>query len=199
MQLRTQYSRILIIGIIIILAIVWYLFATRNPFVESTFDNGHENWLVSGDAESGLPNYSTDGGNPGGFIYAEDKAVGGVWYWFAPEKFYGNRSSYYGQHLSFELKQSATKDQFDDDDIILVAGKMQLVYKTAKNPGLQWTSYKVVLGESAGWINKNTGKDATKEEIYNVLAHLNGLYIRGEYVVGDDVGSLDNVHFGQLP
>ena len=76
---------------------------------------------------------------------------------------------------------------------------MQLVYKTAKNPGLQWTSYKVVLGESAGWINKNTGKDATKEEIYNVLAHLNGLYIRGEYVVGDDMGSLDNVHFGQLP
>ena len=78
MQLRTQYSRILIIGIIIILAIAWYFFATRIPFVESTFDNGHENWLVSGDAESGLPNYSIDGGNPGGFVFAEDKAVGGV-------------------------------------------------------------------------------------------------------------------------
>lgn len=199
MQLRAEYSRILIVSIIIILAIVWYLFAKRIPFVESTFDSGHENWLVSGDAESDLPNYSVDGGNPGGFIYAEDETVGGVWYWFAPKKFYGNRSSYYGQFLSFQLKQSSLDNQFESSDILLVAKDDELILNLNSNPGLEWTSYKLILSESEEWKNKKTGKLASRSEIMHVLSNLDGLYIRGEFIQGEDIGSIDNVRFGQHP
>jgi len=199
MQLSIQYCRILVVAIIIILAIAWYFFTTRIPFVESTFNHDHENWLVVGDADSGLPNYNNDRGNPGGFIYAEDRAVGGVWYWFAPKKFYGNRSPYYGQFLSFQLKQSSLENQFKSTDILLVAEEEELTLNLDSNPGLKWTSYKVALSESEEWKNKKTGNRATKSEILHVLTNLNGLYIRGEFVQGDDVGSLDNVRFGQHP
>ena len=75
----------------------------------------------------------------------------------------------------------------------------ELTLNLYSNPGLDWTSYKVVLSESEEWKNKNTGNRATKSEILHVLTNLTGLYIRGEFVQGDDVGSLDNVRFGQHP
>jgi hypothetical protein len=53
------------------------------------------------------------------------------------------------------------------------------------------------LDESKQWMNNKTGKRATKTEIQNVLRALSGIYIRGEFVVGDDMGSLDNVRLGQ--
>jgi hypothetical protein len=95
--------------------------------------------------------------------------------------------------LRFDLRQSSTESQFDGDDVVLVGGGLTLIYDTADNPGTDWTSYSVVLDETGGWINENTGEPATQQEIQNVLADLTALRIRGEFVEGADTGSLDNV------
>jgi hypothetical protein len=49
----------------------------------------------------------------------------------------------------------------------------------------------VRLSEDDGWTF-NWNKRATQAQIESVLAAPTGLDIRGEYVTGDDEGSLDN-------
>ncbi len=172
--------------------------ATETPtplgLVASTFDTGDEGWTVVNDAYS--PVYYAQGGNPGGYISATDKQQGQYWYWRAPAKFYGDFSMAYGKTLTFDLKQTATTSQADRDDVILVGGGIRLVYNTSYNPGTTWTSYSIFLHESAGWINTATGLIATQAEIQTVLSALSDLQIRGEYLVGPDTGSLDNVVLG---
>lgn len=161
----------------------------------STFDSNDEGWRVVGDAQgaSDVPNYSASGGNPGGYISANDDAVGGVWYWSAPTKFLGNVAAAYGKTLSFDLRQSALDTQFDADDVILLSSALNLAFDTANNPGLSWTSYSVPLIETAGWKKQGTTTVPTPTEMQSVLASLTGLQIRGEFRTGADTGSLDNV------
>ena len=163
----------------------------------STFEEGMDGWTVVNDAD--LPVYYAGGGNPGGYIAAVDQQLGSYWYWRAPAKFYGNVSTAYGRTLTFDLKQSSTTSQANRVDIILVGSGLTLVYDTSYNPGTNWTSYSVLLQESAGWVNSATGQSATQAEIQTVLAALSDLQIRGEYRVGADTGSLDNVILGGEP
>ena len=163
----------------------------------STFDNDGEGWTVVNDAYP--PIYHADGGNPGGYLSAKDKQHGSYWYWRAPEKFHGDFSMAYGKTLTFDLKQSSTTSQANRDDIILTGGGVSLIFNTSYNPGTDWTPYSVMLDETAGWVNSSTGQAATQAEIQAVLAALTDLQIRGEYRVGSDTGSLDNVMLGVEP
>jgi len=168
---------------------------TPSPILaSSTFDTGDDGWTVVNDAYP--PVYYAQGGNPGGYISATDKMQGSYWYWRAPSKFYGNVSAAYGKALTFDLKQSSTASQADQDDVILVGSGLTLVYNTSYNPGTNWTAYSVLLSETVGWVNKATGQTATQSELQSVLAYLSDLQIRGEFVVGADTGSLDNVILG---
>ena len=167
-----------------------------SAIIRSRFDTGIEGWTVSGDAQgpSALPDYQSTGGNPGGNISAVDDTVGGVWYWNAPGNFLGNRVKSYQKKLSFDLKQSSTNSQFDDEDLILEGDGVMLVYDLSANPGTGWTSYQVQLSESAGWKEgKLTGPAPSPETFKRVLGKLEKLWIRGEFVTGHDVGELDNV------
>lgn len=161
--------------------------------VASTFDTDDEDWTVVNDAYA--PVYHAEGGNPGGYISATDKGQGLYWYWRAPAKFYGDFSMAYGRTLTFDLKQSPV-GQANRDDVILTGGGIQLIYNTPYNPGADWTSYSILLHESAGWINKATGSAATQAEIQTALSALSDLQIRGEYTTSRDIGSLDNVVLG---
>lgn len=164
--------------------------------VMSTFDIDDEGWTVSGDAQgsSVIPNYNASGGNPDGYISAQDNVTGGVWYWKAPAKFLGDISSTYGNTVSFDLRQSSTASQFDAADVILEGGGLKLVFNTLNNPATDWTSYEVLLTESAGWkIETLDGVVPTVEQMNIVLSALTALYIRGEFVTGSDRGDLDNV------
>ena len=169
--------------------------------IVSTFDRDDDGWTVVGDAQAGgvKPTYHKDGGNSGGYLSAKDDGVGGVWYWEAPKKFLGDRSSSHGKTLSFDLTQSETDSQFDTADVILKGEKMTLVFKLPRHPDTKWTSYKVPLKASKGWKVEATGKGATEEELKAVLTSLKRLWIRGEYRNGDDTGQLDNVSLEQQP
>jgi hypothetical protein len=167
--------------------------------ITSTFDADDEGWLVAGDAAGGVkPELGATGGNPGGHIAADDKAVGGVWYFRAPQKFLGNRGGFYGTSLTFDLKQSDEKHAFEAPDVSLRNGAgLTLVIDAGKSPASTWTSFRIKLDESAGWRRKTLkGEPATKQDLKAVLEDLTELRIRGEYRSGKDRGALDNVVFG---
>ena len=165
-------------------------------FVGSLFENDVEGWLILGDArgEQVTPDFTPTDGNPGGHIHATDDVAGGVWYWQAPPKFLGDVSTGYGQTLSFDLRQSDTSSQFDDDDVVLAGENLSLVFDTPNNPGTSWTTYCVPLQET-GWKKQGTDQVPSQSEFQSVLASLTELLIRGEFRTGSDVGGLDNVIF----
>ncbi len=169
--------------------------AQLRGIVRSTFSGGDEAWRVVGDAEggTGVPEWSETGGNPGGSLSADDDVRGGVWYWQASTKFYGDLSNAYGKKLRFDLKQtSAMSAQFNDRDVILSGGGTTIWLDRLSNPGAGWTSYAVILDTSETWWRAD-GSPATETDIRTVLGSLDDLRIRGEYESGVDTGGLDNV------
>jgi hypothetical protein len=188
----------------VLATLVLCLFAAGSTYAEqlqptmiaaSTFDVDADGWSVSGDAQggSGIPTYVSSGGNPGGYLRAVDDETGGVWYWEAPAKFLGNVSGAYGYSLRFDLRQSATSQQREAPDLVLrdASGRI-LYYNTPNNPGKTWTSYSVLLTETAGWT-KPDGTAPTQAEMMAMLANLEVLRIRGEFRSDTDIGDLDNV------
>ena len=191
------------IALIMILSIL-LIKTCRTSDVSSYFNLDDEGWRVMGDAqgESAVPDHHDTDGHPGGYLSANDNIAGGVWYWSAPEKFLGNKSSVSGKKLSYSLRQSSTDNQFDDNDIILVGSNLKIVYNTAKNPGTSWTDYSIPISEKAGWMyNDMHGDPVSRNDLKEILRDLTALYIRGEYVTGEDTGGLDNVvlHASKTP
>ena len=167
----------------------------------SNFDTDYEGWRIQGDAQggSGMPDYHPSGGHPGGYLSATDDVAGGTWYWQAPGKYLGDISASYGQNLKFDLKQSGLNNQYDNYDLILQGTSFNLVFNTPNNPDTTWTSYSIALTENAGWYRGDTtGPFATHSEFMEVISNLQNLYIRGEFIVGDDSGYIDNVSLGLI-
>lgn len=167
----------------------------------SRFSRDSEGWTLVGDAQSGSvePDYHETDGNPGGYLSADDDVTGGVWYWNAPAAYLGNQSAAYGQALSFELKQSALDAQFESDDVILEGGDITLVHTLPAHPDVEWTAYRLNLSTGMGWkVGGREGVDATEADIQAALSDVKRLWIRGEYIEGEDTGSLDNVRLGHL-
>jgi hypothetical protein len=153
---------------------------------ENGFESDAEGWGVLGSAET--PLFHSTSGNPGGYISATNR------YWLAPEKYLGNQSAVYGGVLQFDLKQSDGSSQQDDSDIILTGQDLNLFFKSARNPGTNWTSYKVALHELAGWKKDSlNGSPPTQTEMLTVLATLTSVSIRGQSTYIRDIGGLDNV------
>lgn len=162
--------------------------------ITSTFDTDADAWRTTDGATlSPLPTFVATGGNPGGFIRGVD-GDGSYWYWDAPGKFLGNRLSSYGRILSFDLRQHRTDSPAGErPDIILTGpGGTQLVYNTAPSPGSNWTSYSVVLVETAGWLLQSDSSAATRSLMQTVLGALTRLRIRAEFRSGVDTNDLDN-------
>ena len=163
-----------------------------SPLAFSTFDTDTESWSLANNA-TGATWYGT-GGNPGGVIQGVDASSGMTWFFNAPNKFLGDKTLAYNGILSFDLKQSSTSNQYNDSDVILVGNGLTLVYDMPNNPLTTWTSYEVVLNETAGWkIGSTTGLVPTRDQFLGALSRLTNLYIRGEFVSGSDWCLLDNV------
>ena len=186
----------------------------------SGFESSAEDWTIIGDAQksSAKPDYYGTGGNPDGLISAVDDVAGGVWFFQAPAKYLGNASSTYGHYIEFDLKTTDVSSLFDDFDVVLAGNGITLGYYFAspRDPGTNtWTSYKVQLGETAGWVKISdydyntfganfdsstlsfTGlTEPSQAEFQSVLSNLTQFLIRGEFNNGSDTGYLDNVRFG---
>lgn len=160
--------------------------------IASRFDSGIDGWSFVADVKEF--DWIPSGGNPGGFLQAVDYAHGDTWYFVAPEKFLGDKSAYIGGTLSFDLKQDPITSQFDQSDVLITGGGRTIAFDTEENPGLDWTSYSVTLDTSTDWrLGDIWGEAASQAEIDAVLADIDSLWIRGEFVTGADTGGLDNV------
>ncbi|KAG1650313.1 Iron-regulated protein FrpA [Nymphon striatum] len=171
-------------------------FSIRGEFVNGTTDDAStldDVLWQEGDVSTTLISiHVATGGNPGGFAEAVDFATGQVWYWTAPTAFLGDKGAYYGGTLSYDLIQSGP-GEFDDDDLVLTGGGITIALDHAA-PGIDWTAYSVALSTDADWrVDNEDGVVATAAQIQTVLDDLQTLYIRGEYISGDDTGGLDNV------
>ncbi len=164
----------------------------------SYFTSSDEGWEVNNFANG--PIWYSAGGNPGGYIAAENTANPYPWYYLAPDKFEGDISAAYGSTLSFDLWQSDTiypVTTWVDVRLIPGGGGAELVYKIPETnyPKPWWKTYSVWLHEQGGWHKTSaTGDVPTQEEMLHALSNLQGLLIRGQYSAADDaVSGLDNV------
>jgi hypothetical protein len=163
-----------------------------NAAVISAFDSDSEGWWANGDVH-GMA-WSSTVGNPPGSFHAVDDATGDIWYFIAPSKFLGNKSSYYGQTLSYDINISARDgSDWGSPDILLTGNGLTLAWYDAFPVPGQWSSYTVSLTETGGWLNLANSLPATQSEMLSVLSDIGSLWIRGEYLTGGDNAYLDNV------
>ncbi len=161
------------------------------------FSTGLSGWTTS----VGTQTYAALDGNPGGSLRGVEGGSG-VWYFVAPAEYLGDQEAFYGGSISFDLRQDITTSQIDDSDVLLTGGGLTLALDVGANPGTNWTSYSASLALGGGWkISNTSGRVATEAEIRSVLADLQSLQIRGEFVNGSagDASNLDNVNMSKTP
>jgi len=159
--------------------------------IRHEFSESAQGWVVSGDTRPADAIFSRAGGHPGGCITGVDEALGETWYFLAPANVLQQLPKAVNGTISYSLKQSGPIISLFDDDIVILGPAGRLSYRFPTAPGTDWTDFSVQLSASAGWT-WNWNKRATQAQIEQVLAAPALLQIRGEYVTGDDMGSLDN-------
>ena len=159
--------------------------------VSHDFTASAQGWRISGDSAAADPIFSPIGGHPGGCITGVDEALGETWYFHAPIAVVQQLASAVNGTISFSFKQSGTAVSLIDDDIVILGPAGRLSYRFPTGPGTDWRDYAVRLSASEGWT-WNWNARATEAQLESVLTAATRLEIRGEYVTGDDEGSLDN-------
>ena len=146
---------------------------------------------MNGDTRPADAIFSRTGGHPGGCITGVDEALGETWYFLAPASVLQQLPKAVNGTLSYSLKQSGAIIGLFDDDVVIVGRSGRLSYRFSTAPGTDWTDFGVQLSATSGW-KWNWNQRATQAQIEQILAAPTLLEIRGEYVTGDDMGSLDN-------
>lgn len=174
---------------------------SSNAQVVSDFEVDADGWIVA-DLPLSLGNppivintfpvtYSSAGGNPGGHISRADPTA--LWFHFsAPAKFLGDKSAYYGGRIQYDMSTTAV-DMFMYPAVILV-GAGKALYYNAVWPQTSFTPYDIPLLPTGWRVGSYTeGDEPTEEEMREVLADLEALYIDGDWSSIDEVTKLDNV------
>ena len=162
-------------------------------YFESTFDNGDEGWFTYGDATNFT--YHASGGNPGGYISAEDLRLDETWYFVSPDSWAGDWSSFLGATISFDLKliSGDTNKYYSAVDVLIDTEGTghAAVWSSGIDPVLgSWTHYEVRIYKS----NFQIRGDRTWDEIISNVTHL---YIRGEHITGADIEGIDNIRISK--
>lgn len=160
----------------------------------SGFNADGEGWGVVNDANPIV--YHNTGGNPGGFISAQDIGLGQTFYFSAPAKFRGDLSPYIGGTLAYDiLLMVKGGNYYDNVNEVIIKGAGQTIgwsNPVSPQPPLNvWTSYNVQL------LATNFGVDSAT--FSQVMADVTALWIRGEYINGADTEGLDNVLVSAAP
>lgn len=155
----------------------------------SFFNNSAECWTITGDA-TGF-SYGFVGGNPGGYIRAEDMGQGQAWYFVAPSYFLGDKTASFGHTLSYDQRTSHPGTS-SNKDIIITGGGIKIWYDVPNNPGVNWTHISVVL-DVPGWKYVGSNMPVTLTDFMTVLSDITEIRIRAEFSSSLDEGALDNV------
>ena len=97
-------------------------------------------------------------------------------------------------YLYFE---SPVTDPWDAVDIVITGGSATMVHNFSHDPTQdQWTEYEIGMSELF-WKSPN-GNNLTLDEVTDILADVQSIEIRGEYIYGADIGGLDEFYFYEL-
>lgn len=174
--------------------------------IQSTFDADDEGWSTLNDAQNFT--WTDEFGNPGGSIRATDQASGQWWFFAASDAYLGDMSAYFGGELSWDIYGIlGNQNTVNRADVMLVGGDVAIGINRPVSPALgSWTPWSVKLEAGGNWrvvssLANGTlsNTPATGEDIQVALANLEGLYIRGEYTVGNDSTAIDNVRLTPPP
>jgi hypothetical protein len=159
--------------------------------IRHDFTDSAQGWIVGGDTRPADAIFSSTGGHPGGCITGVDEALGETWYFVAPATVLQQLPKAVNGTISYSIKQSGSMISLFADDIVIVSPAGRLSYRFPTSPGTDWTDFRVQLSATVGWT-WNWNRRATQAQIAQVLGAPTLLEIRGEFVTGDDTGSLDN-------
>jgi hypothetical protein len=171
---------------------------TGHTLVRHEFNDSAQGWVVSGDTRPDNAIFTPSGGHPGGCITGTDEALGETWYFRAPPEVLRQLPNAVNGTLNYSLKQSGSIISLFDDDVVILGRAGRLSYRFPTAPGTDWTDFSVRLSASAGWT-WNWNQKASQAQMVAVLTAPTLLQIRGEYVTGDDMGSLDNFVLRSAP
>lgn len=183
-----------------------FSFTQANASLLSTFDSDAEGWWVTSGARNGM--WNSSGGNPGGYISAEDGLLNDDWYAGSPTSWAGDWSSYIGGVISFDLidlKQDPA-DQIlagahgtyyaDPWEVVIVMDSNNRVRWNGDVQPLMtgWTHFEIPLLESTA----NLAPSST-ESFATIMSNVHHVLVRGEYYHLDDKTGLDNVAVNAVP
>jgi len=172
----------------------------------SDFVTGVDGWTIEGDAKGGagtIPNFSElNGVGDSGYIYAKDDGTGIAWFFVAPSKYHGDKSTFFNGKVEFYLIQDSNMaNQFGADDIVgaddvIIEGTdgEKIILQHESYPTKSWTQYQINLNTDSQWLDENKNI-ASNEKIKRVLSIVSKVMIRGEFEDGEDTGGLDGFKF----
>ena len=199
MMRLAKVATAVVIGVIVLVGVSFEANVTETIIASSTFDSGDEGWTVydiDDDYWNGttyIPDYISDGGNPGGYISEVDPSTNSF-YFSAPAQFLGDVEIAYQGCLSFDRRTTSEGDPIIDgpNDVLLIGAGLVIRFGTPP-PEETWSTQTVVLAVEAGWV-KGNGNPLTEADMRSVLASLDYLLICGDHTMGaPDTGRLDNV------
>jgi len=168
--------------------------------LEQDFSADDGSWTITGDGDLVSEAELTDGA-----LSAVDDVVGGVWYFTAPDEVVSEVSR--DAVISFDLRWDSTSECcFPDMDLAIGSADMAAYLVFDEPPTAEWTTYSIDL-RTATWYagtladngrpspfysNSPTLESIAEADLDAIFASLETFMIRGEYIVGDDTGYLDN-------
>ncbi|NET81510.1 MAG: hypothetical protein F6J94_05945 [Moorea sp. SIO1F2] len=181
----------------------------------SHFDTGTEGWSVVdvNDQEVDPEQSRICGFITGGYIHNDDQVGDGPYDYVAPEKFVGDKSSFFNGNLRFAVEVNLeNSDQITEDinslnnslingltisGLTISGGGLELQNHVSTPTIDQWTPYTIPLNAEGGWIKTDSNEAATNLEIMQVLTDLDYLKINGDWFTNTnkDRSSLDEVRW----
>ena len=169
----------------------------------STFTTGSEGWFIADWDNGGASPYSVlvttravtwsaSGGNPGGYISTTDLSPTDFRF-AAPAQFLGNQAAAFGGSLQYDLFETGPVVDGSQPALFLTGAGQSLFFYGAR-PTSTFTSFTIPLTPAVWRIgNYLNGPQPTVAQFQAVLGSLDGLYIEGDWVSGNDFSGLDNV------
>lgn len=176
--------------------------------ITSDFASNADGWTSDGLAPG--VTYTATGGNPNGYISSQTPGsiiLGATRLWFpyyfyAPGKFEGNRSAYYGGGITYDISQTTTGPavQYAAAFMANASGTTLYYYPTTpfQPPSFgTWTTFTISLTAATGeWktTDSPTGTSATAAQIQTVLTGLSDFRLQGLYSNANVVTRIDNIN-----
>ena len=189
--------------VFVILMVVMPNISLAAVIAESGFSSGDEGWkVVSTEGYYGAPDWSSTGGNPGGYIYDTDMDNGG-WGFLAPQKFLGDVSAVYGNKLTFDFL--ANRIGAGNDFISVALAKPDgvgiITYVPAPSAVNVINHREISLDDSREWYvfdytNSQQSGPAAAVDIIATLSDLGYLFLGAELCPGYDTDG--TYEYGEL-